>query len=245
MNTRKLKVGLTLIDMIVAVAIIAVLASIVITALTRIDSMSQEKLCNGIMHTLNVALQQYKDYKLECRIDITTESRFDEREFYRALEFPPDCNGYSIAEVELEISEFRDIAPVVITPSDKHDPNESSCAVMYFFLNMVPECRETLDDIDKAFLKSDHKIAPASKKYDEDYLQITVDNRIYPWIRVIDPWGTTLRYDYYDEEELDFSQRQETIRNFPLITSAGPDGLFDTDDDITNREKTEPATYQP
>jgi hypothetical protein len=94
-------------------------------------------------------------------------------------------------------------------------------------------------------LKSDHKA-------DEDYLKIIVDsanNRSYPWIRVVDPWGTPLRYDYYsndvEEPSLTFVQRGQTIRSLPLITSAGPNKQFDTSDDITNRERTEGATYQP
>ena len=241
MKTHKLQVGLTLIDMLIAVAIIAALASIVITALARIDSKAQENLCQGTLETLNAALRQYRDYKLECRID-TTSVR--EREFYRRLNFPPDCNDFSRVDVQSEIEKLLDITPVTISP-DKHDPNESGGAVMYFFLSMVPECRETLGNIDQALLKSDHKISPASKNYDEDYLMITVDGRDYPWIRVIDPWGMTLRYDYYDEDETDFSHRKETIRNFPLITSAGPDGEFSTDDDITNRDKTKAAEYTP
>ena len=133
---------------------------------------------------------------------------------------------------------------MIITP-DKHDPNESGSACLYFFLCMVPECRETLGNIDQALLKSDHKVSTTSKNYDQDYLMITVDDRDYPWIRVIDPWGTALRYDYYDEDETDFSDRKETIRNFPLITSAGPDREFVTDDDITNRDKTKAAEYVP
>ncbi len=250
MKTHKLQVGLTLIDMVIAVAIIAVLASIVITSLARIDSKAKENLCQGTLETLNAALRQYRDYKIECRINTSSVT---EREFYRSLRFPPDCNDFTQQQVEIEIAKLLDVSPVIIDPPNKHDPNESSCAVMYYFLSMIPECRETLGNIDQALLKSDHKVSPASKNYDEDYLMITIgpvgDNRSYPWIRVIDPWGMPLRYDYYSNEKEDagpsFSQRGQTIRSFPLITSAGPDGEFSTDDDITNRDKTKAAEYVP
>ena len=251
MKTHKLQVGLTLIDMLIAVAIIAVLASIVITTLVRIDSKAQENLCQGTLETLNAALRQYRDFKIECRINTSSVT---EREFYRSLTFPPDCNSFSENQIEIEIEKLLDITPVIIAP-DKHDPNESGGVVMYFFLSMVPECRETLGNIDQALLKSDHKVSSASKNYDEDYLMITIgpvgDNRSYPWIRVIDPWGTTLNYDYYDETEvltgsfISFGRASKTIRSFPLITSAGPDGEFGTDDDITNRDKTKAAEYVP
>ncbi len=246
MKTHKLQVGLTLIDMVIAVAIIAVLASIVITSLARIDSKAKENLCQGTLETLNAALRQYRDYKIECRINTSSVT---EREFYRSLKFPPDCNDFTVSIIQTEIENLLDLTPVIIDPPDKHDPDESGIAVMYFFLSMVPECRETLGNIDQALLKSDHKVSPASKNYDEDYLKITVDGRDYPWTRVIDPWGTPLRYDYYSNqiEELSpsFSQRAQTIRNFPLITSAGPDREFGTDDDITNRDKTKAAEYVP
>ncbi len=80
-------------------------------------------------------------------------------------------------------------------------------------------------------------------------MTIAIDGREYSLIRIVDPWGTTLRYDYYsnetEEPDLTFSRRGQTIRNFPLITSAGPDREFGTDDDITNRDKTRAAEYTP
>ena len=121
MKTHKLQVGLTLIDMVIAVAIIAALASIVITALARIDSKAQENLCQGTLETLNSALRQYRDYKLECRIETTEDN---EREVYRSLRFPPDCNDFTEIQIETEIEKLLDpsTTPVSITP-DKHDPN--------------------------------------------------------------------------------------------------------------------------
>ena len=71
-------------------------------------------------------------------------------------------------------------------------------------------------------------------------MQIDVDGNVYPLLRVIDPWKATLRYDYYNElppplapEDIDYMK--ETKKTFPVITSAGPDGIFNTIDDITSR----------
>jgi len=231
------QLGLTLVDMLIAVAIVAVLAGIVLTTLTRIDSKAKEQLCEATLETLNTALRQFRDYGYQHRINATG----DELEFYQGLKFPPDCDGNDFTEVKVEdeITKLLDLSPRAnITTDNKHDPNESGSACLYFFLSQVPECRETLSNIDKTMLKSDHKA-------DEDYLKITIgpaaDNRIYPWLRVVDPWGTPLRYDYYineQESSLTWVQRRDAIRSFPLITSAGPDRKFDTNDDITNRVKT-------
>jgi Tfp pilus assembly protein PilE len=234
MKTRNLQFGLTLVDMLIAVAIVAILAGIVLTTLTRIDSKAKEQLCEATLETLNTALRQFHDYGYQYQTNATGT----ELEFYRSLKFPPDCNSFTEIDVENEIKKLLDLAATAnITTDGKHDPNESGIAVMYFFLSQVPECRQTLGNIDKTMLKSDHD-------GDEDYLKIQIDSREYPWLRVVDPWGTPLRYDYYDESDINFDHRKDTIRSFPLITSAGPDGQFDTNDDITNRDKTKGTEYQ-
>ena len=239
MKVYRLQFGLALVEILVAVAIVAVLAGIVLTTLTRIDSQSKEHLCLGTLETLNTALRQFRDYGYQYRVNTTSTTELD---FYRSLKFPPDCNNYSETAVESEIATLLGLSAVAISPSGKHDPNDSGSAVMYFFLSQVPECRETLTAIGPELLKSDHN-------GDEDYLKIDISaNRSYPWIRVVDPWGKPLRYDYYANEKIEapgltWIQRGKTIRSFPLITSAGPDGIFDTRDDITNREKTKGTNY--
>ena len=97
---------------------------------------------------------------------------------------------------------------------------------MYFFLSRVPESRKTLDKIDKSLI--------TRKGSDGSDMTIFIDNKEYPLLRIIDPWGTTLRYDYYEETGL-YAERMESKKTFPVITSAGPDKEFGSADDITNR----------
>lgn len=247
MATQRSQNGLTLVEIIIAVAIVAILAGLVFTTMTSIDTRAKEQLCEGTLETLNTALRQFRDFGYEYKT--RTSAYVNELEFYRSLKFPPDCNDYTKAQVETEIKKLlhpTSSIPVVI--SSEYNTNESGIAVMCFFLSQVPDCRETLAGIDAKLLKSDHD--------DEKYLTIKVDGTIidpvreYPWLRVVDPWGTPLRYDYYDENEVltntpaSYGRAKQTIRNFPLITSAGPDEEFGTDDDITNRDKTKAAEYQ-
>lgn len=234
---------MTLVEILIAAAIVAVLAGIVLNTLTRIDGQSKENLCTGTLETLNTALRQFRDYGYEYRIRSTATD--DEIDFYRSLTFPPDCNEYSEINLEREITDLLGLVNLAdITPDAKHDPNESGIACMYFFLSRVPQCRGTLAAIDPALIKSD-------RDGDEDYMRIIIDlanDRSCPWLRVVDPWGTPLRYDYYDETEvldLNFIRAKQTIRNFPLITSAGPDGKFGTSDDMTNRDNTRGTEYVP
>ena len=66
-----------------------------------------------------------------------------------------------------------------------------------------------------------------------DYVGRTKD---YFTKRILDPWGTALRYDYYNSVPGNYSLWFETRRTFPLLISAGPDKEFNTPDDIVSRE---------
>ena len=123
-----------------------------------------------------------------------------------------------------------------------HDPNYSGSEVLYFFLNRVPASRQTLDKIDESLI--------TNLSFDKRPMEIQIDflsgPKIFPLLRIIDPWGTTLHYVYYpDWADYKgpgglagyFGYAGKSKRTFPEITSAGPDRIFGTGDDITNRKK--------
>jgi len=62
MNSRKYKHGLTLVEMIMVVAIIALLATMVINVVRRIDNQVKEKGLANIFALLESALQEYHEY---------------------------------------------------------------------------------------------------------------------------------------------------------------------------------------
>lgn len=62
MKTRKYKHGLTLLEMVIVVAIIALLATMVINVVTRIDNQAKEKGLANIFALLESALQEYHQY---------------------------------------------------------------------------------------------------------------------------------------------------------------------------------------
>ena len=99
------------------------------------------------------------------------------------------------------------------------------CEAMYFFLSRVPESRQTLDRIDKSLITNQPDIA------------VSVDgDPNQPLLRVIDPWGETLRYSYYENDQEDSNEPPiASPRTFPIITSAGPDKEFGSTDDIVSR----------
>jgi type II secretory pathway pseudopilin PulG len=228
--------------MLVVVAIIAILVTIVIGIAAHIDNQSKEQLTKNTIALLDAALGQFQDYGYEYKIVPTP--RTNEAEFYLSLDFPIDCNGLNYSDIKTEWgralgSTYSTAIRIEIDGSEITDPTYDPCysgsAVMYFFLNMVPEGHKTLDKIDGKLTTNLDK----DGKYMKLITTIGVETNEYPLFRVIDPWGMTLRYDYYDDEKYTSTQtyldRMESKKTFPVITSAGPDKEFDTADDIKSR----------
>jgi len=215
MKSYKHKYGVTLVEMLIVVAIIALLTSMVIGIAGRISNQSKEQLTRSTFALLESALEQFRDYEYNYPIP------------YSDLKFPLDCNDYPVAALQTTLSDALGAANVLIT-GGTHDPAYSGSEVLCFFLNRVPESRKTLGKIDSSLITNRD-----SNKQD---LNITIafpdgSSKGYPLLRIIDPWGKTLRYDYYDETTLN----PDSKRTFPVITSAGPDRNFNTPDDITSR----------
>ena len=212
-NKQQTKRGFTLVEMLVVIAIVAALATMIVGVASRIESREKEKLGKNTLALLTTALAQFHDYDFVYKDPD-----------YSAFNFPLDCSGFIADEVEETLKDALGTEAGSIVITGAHDPNYSSNEVMYLLLSMVPASRATLNKIDKKLVTSSEAT-------------ITVDGREYPLLRVVDPWGETLRYDYYDEQEPDVDKRNKSKRTFPLIISAGPDRDFDTvDDNITSRD---------
>jgi len=227
MKACKHKPGVTLVEMLIVVAIIALLATMVISMAARIGHQAKEQLTENTIAILTAALGQFQDYGYSYKDSD-----------YADFDFPLDCNGFEYDRLENTLGDALGAGSVSISPIGAHDPNYSGSEALYFFLSRVPASRETLDKIDNSLITN-----MGSNKQDMT-ITVTVDGKKYPYplLRIVDPWrergatnniGKTLRYDYYDETAVPPDPDEK--RNFPVITSAGPDGKFGTGDDITSR----------
>ena len=222
------KTGFTIVEMIIVVAIIAILTTMVIGIAARIDSQGKERLMGETFELLDAALEEFADYGYEY-------SHSD----YAGLKFPLDGNGFRQEELEAALADVLDVS-VRVTDGD-HEDEYSGSEALYFLLSRVPSCRATLDKIHRPDKGGIVKSLITNKDAAGNDLQINVDGRVYPLLRLVDPWGRTLRYDYYEEHPpplsaSDVDDMQDSKRSFPLITSAGPDGIFGNSDDITNKK---------
>ena len=217
MKTCKYKTGFTLVEMVVVIAIVAVLATMVVGIAAHIDSKKDQKRARRTIVLLSTALGQFHDYGFDYK-----------HPDYSAFGFPLDCNDFSPGELESALKDALGYGDVQIIGAV--DANDSGNEVMYLLLSMVPASRKTLDKIDRKLI--------TNLGFDRQPMEITMgsgeDAKRHPLLRVTDPWGTTLRYDYYDEKTGP-PPDPKTKKTFPVIISAGPDRLFGTDDDITNR----------
>ncbi len=224
MDSKQKKNGFTLIEMLIVLAVIVLLASLVIGLASRIDNQGKERLAKSTIALLTSALEEFRDFGY-------TYKHLD----YTGFEFPLDCNDFpstrGILEPTLEDALGLEPDTIAIVAVDvnspaNHQPEYSGCEAMYFFLSKVPECRQTLDQISSKLI--------TDKDENGNRMKLLIAGESYPLLRVIDPWGITLRYDYYDELQTSPDLREQSKRAFPFISSAGPDGDFDTDDDVTN-----------
>jgi prepilin-type N-terminal cleavage/methylation domain-containing protein len=221
------KSGFTLIEMLAVVAIIAILVSMVISVTRHVDDQRKERLCRSTIAIIGNALEQFRDFGYEYKDN-----------YYAGLTFPIDCNGFNdltIFQNSIHNALYSTTPPTVIIDNigwAQHDPSFSGSEALYFVLSQVPDCRTTLDKIDKSLLtnKGIDKVTD---------ITITIQSSptitmTYPFIRIIDPWGKTLRYNYYDKTLVGMWPVIGTQKTFPVVTSAGPDRQFDTADDISN-----------
>ena len=225
MKTDAKKTGLSLIEMLIVVAIIVVLTTMVIGLAGRITDQSKEQLTKSTIGILTSALGQFRDY--EYRYIDNPVYTPAQRQFYLGLDFPLDCSGFDLATLQTSLDNALGLAvgSVVINPAAAHtDPDYSGGEVLYFFLSRVPECKKTLDKIDRSLI--------TSEGYNKQLMTVIIGAQVYPLLRVIDPWGTTLRYKYYDNVTLD----PRSKLTFPVIISAGPDRKFGNTDDISSRK---------
>ncbi len=241
MKSYKHKIGATLVEILIVVAIIAILATMVVGIATRVSNQSKEQLTKNTFALLNAALEQFRDYGYNYKVPTIASPA--ERDFYRGLDFPLDCNGLPQPILEPTLANAVGATGALIMPSGVlHDPNYSGSEVLYFFLNRVPTSRQTLKKIDDSLITN----LSANKQSMEIHIAFPGGPKIFPLLRIIDPWGTTLHYDYYPdwadykgpgdwEGYLGYAGKSK--RTFPEITSAGPDRIFGTGDDITNRKK--------
>jgi len=226
MKGCKQKTGVTLVEILIVVAIIAILTTIVINITARVDNQAKGQLAESTIAILTNALEQFHDYGYNY------DNSFID---YSAFDFPLDCNGFDRPDLTATLGSALGAGTVLIIGFDNDDTEYavvdhyieySGCEVLCFFLSQVPASRQTLEKIDSSLITDEGTAGNIKVSR-----VVRIDGKDYPLLRIIDPWGETLHYDYYYE----YAPDPDSKRNFPVVSSAGPDRVFGTTDDISSR----------
>ena len=114
MKPGPLKSGFTLIEMLMVVAIIAILVSMVVGITRHVDDQRKERLCRNTIDLIGNALEQFRDFGYEYK-----------NADYAGLVFPLDCRGFRKVLLEPTLLNALGLS-VVITPEPTHDLNFAS-----------------------------------------------------------------------------------------------------------------------
>ena len=199
--------GMSLMEVLAALAIILVLISTLIGVGSYVRTRADLDLTKGMLETLSTALEQYysdfgdfpfvteKDYNDNGFIDPYDESH---------LEF--DLNGTVVPDNAIDSLEYQ----------------AASSAALFYFLDKNPSSRATVETVPNTLV--------TNKDDNGDPIKINIGGTEYDLPRYVDPWkrgpglpGMSIRYEYLPGTA------------FPVLTSAGPDGEFDTPDDVTSK----------
>ena len=199
--------GFSTIEILTAIAIVVVLVSILLGVGKRIQSQAEEKLAKGMIDVLVSGLEQYYDYHGEFPFE--AGAGFDQSAFEQSLDPPGDLDG-----------DGNDDDVQIIVLSGLPLVADWSSSSLYYYLSRTPSSSVIIDTL------TDGLIDNKDLAGDDLIIEITIGSNL-PYevdlIRFIDPWGNTILYTYVMDD------------NFPLIVSAGPDGVMGTDDDMDSR----------
>ena len=166
-----------MIEVLCAVAIIAILAGLVLGLGKRIKIQAEERLCVSGIDIIEAAIDQYYDqydefpFVSELKLDLTPA--YDQVELQVLLDFE---FGGALA------------SSIPVLPAGEYD-YASSEALYYYLDKKCPNSRKLIDKLDDSLISSKDTLG-VDRKYSiggADVLEL---------VRFIDPWGNSLRYLY-------------------------------------------------
>lgn len=166
------KRGFSITEILVVIAILAILVTLVLGAGKRLKVQAEEKLAESTIGVLVAAIEHYYDY--HGNFPVIADAGYNELQFFTELE--ADL-GFAVVVLN---------APPVV-----HLNEYSSSESLYYFLNKNSQCRSIVEAISEAQMTC--KDAGGRNIVVE--VQNTSADQI-PLIRFVDPWGNALRYVY-------------------------------------------------
>jgi len=213
--------GFTLVEIMVAIVIIAIVLGIAIMVGQEVRTNAELKNTKGTIEVLVTALREYE------RLQGANTVAWPPEPYYFA---DPTCPEHTGVDNPSHLDNFgacwtkRGYVPNP-TLGDHGTPSlkwkdivypetflaaRASIEVLYWYLSQEPDCEAILSRL------ADEMVT------NEDNDAVTVGGETTALLEVNDAWGRPIRY------------RTRGEGNFPVLTSAGVDGVFDNADDIVS-----------
>jgi prepilin-type N-terminal cleavage/methylation domain-containing protein len=207
MSSNKKK-AFTLIEVVVSLAIILILAGALFSAGKYLKIRAEGQLTTSEIEIISTALGQYYDeYKV---------FPFSNRDVSPA-DGKPD--PYDKAQLQLDIGCVVSPAGSMLQEMDRQGTlvSNASSAALFYYLDRYSKSREIIEAIAPRLITNKDAQSGA-------ILTISIGGATpIDLPRFIDAWGMSLRYEYMSGY------------SFPVITSAGPDKIFGTKDDLSSQ----------
>jgi len=167
--------GLTIAEVLVAIAIVALLAVGLYSVGSYVETQSKITLTESTIETLVAALDEYHDFYGKFPFEAGTSYN------QSSLESATEPNGLN--------GNVTDKAGTSLPAADYKDVYASGEA-LYHFLNKCPSSKKIVNSINLSMLTN------KDNKNREYFFDPNSGGQPYPLMHIIDPWKTPLRYTY-------------------------------------------------
>ncbi len=168
--------GFSTIEVLVAVSIVIILATIVLGVGKRLKTQADERLARSAIEVIVTALSQYYDY----HGGFPVAEPFD----------PGPPEGYDRDDFRSVL--VNDLGNGTITGNHNYNDEDWSSEALYYFLSRVPSSRKIIAAISERLMTNEDDYGIQQRftysRHGEDVDLIL--------IRFIDPWSNALRYSY-------------------------------------------------
>lgn len=211
--------GFSLLEMVVVVATILILAGALLGVGKYIKIRAEIDLTKSELEVLVTALQQYytdwEAFPFVTDIDDDGDSFTDENS--NGIFDDADTPDYDETVLEDPVAGLNG----TVAPGDAIDNLDiaaASSAAMFYFLDKNPNSRKIVDALTGSLVTNKDASGTTAIEFT---FNVTHETISLP--RFVDAWGNSLRYEYLPGTA------------FPIVTSAGPDGVMDTPDDVSSQ----------
>ena len=200
------KKGFSMIEVLTAIAVIAILMSIVLGLGKRIKRQAYENLCKSQISIINSAIGQYCCQYYDFPFTTTPNP------------YPVPDGDNDFGQYDLETILIGQLGGGSIKNTTENEYATSEC--LYYYLSCkCPNSRKLIDKM-TASLVTSFDDAGNLRGFWLSGSNMAVDPPKIVLLRFVDPWGKSLSYTYSAGDA------------FPVVISAGADGTFGTADDI-------------